>query len=86
MLFTHASLDGLIRRAGLEPQPAPPAPPLAWLQFSQSAAIEQGRLPHEGPERDLPRLRLTAGVANLLLKRDVRHADELIALARKPAD
>ena len=86
VLFTHASLDGLIRRGGLEPLPAPPAPSLAWLQFAQSAAIEQGRLPHEGPERDLPRLRLTAAVANQLLKRDVRHADELIALARRPAD
>lgn len=84
VLFTQASLDRLIRQAGLEPQPAPLAAPLAWLQFSQSAAIEQGRLPHEGPERNVPRLRLTAAVANLLLRRDVRHADELIALACKP--
>jgi SAM-dependent methyltransferase len=84
VLFTHASLDGLLRRTGLDPQPTPPAPPLAWLQFTQSAAIEQGRLPHEGPARDVHRLRITAAVANLLLKHDARHADELIALARKP--
>ena len=85
VLFTHNSLERLLRSAGLVPEPPPAAPALAWLQFAQSAAIEQGRLPHEGPVREMRRLRVTAALANLLLRWDVRHADELVTLASKPA-
>jgi SAM-dependent methyltransferase len=84
VLFTRASLERLLRAVGFEPLSAPVAPPLAWLQFSQSAAIEQGRLPHQGPERHVRRLRALAIVANLVVGRNARHADELITLARRP--
>ena len=83
VLFTRASLEDLLRRVGFAPEPAPLAPPHAFLQLSQSAAIAQGRLPNEGPARGVRRLRLVAAVADRLSKRDVRYADELVMIARR---
>jgi SAM-dependent methyltransferase len=84
VLFTRPALEGLLRGAGLEPLSAPTASPQAWLEFRQSAAVAQGRRPHEGPKRHVLRLRALAAVANVLVGRNARHADELVALARRP--
>jgi SAM-dependent methyltransferase len=84
VLFTRPSLEDLLRRIGFAPQPAPLVAPHAFLQLSQSAAIAQGRLPHEGPAHGVLRLRLAAAVADRLAKRDARNADELVTIARRP--
>jgi SAM-dependent methyltransferase len=81
VLFTRASLDDLLRRAGFEPQPAPVPAPQAWLSFSPSAAIAQGRPMDDGPDRDVRRLRALAVVADVVSGRNPRHADELVTLA-----
>jgi SAM-dependent methyltransferase len=83
VLFTRASLERLLRSTGFEPLRPPPASPLAWHMFSQSAAIAQDRLPDEGPARGARRLRALAAIADWLARRDPRHADELVALARR---
>jgi SAM-dependent methyltransferase len=83
VLFTRASLEMLLRDAGLEPLPPPPAPPHALLMFSPSTAIGQGRLPDEGPVNGTGRLRALAAVANLVSLRDTRHAEELVMLSRR---
>jgi hypothetical protein len=66
----------------------PLSPPIAslqaWLPFRQNAAVAQGRLPHEGPKCHVLRLRAPAAVANVLVGRNARHADELVALASRP--
>jgi SAM-dependent methyltransferase len=80
VLFTRASLNDLLRTAGFEPQPPPVAAPQAWLSFSPSAAIAQGRPMDDGPGRDVRRLRALAIVADVLAARNVRHADELVAI------
>jgi SAM-dependent methyltransferase len=85
VLFTRASLERLVRGAGLEPLPPPPASPHAWQMFSQSAAIAQGRLPDEGPAHGARRLRALAAIADRLAQRDVRRAEELVMIARRPA-
>jgi SAM-dependent methyltransferase len=82
VLFTRASLERLLRDAGLEPFPPPAASPHALQMFSQSTAIGQGRLPDEGPLNGTGRLRALAAVANLVSLRDARHAEELVMLAR----
>jgi SAM-dependent methyltransferase len=84
VLFTRASLERLLKEAGLEPLPPPPASPHALQMFSQSTAIGQGRLPDEGPVNGTARLRALAAVANLVSLRDTRHAEELVVLARRP--
>jgi SAM-dependent methyltransferase len=84
VLFTRASLEHLVRRAGLEPLPAPTPSPLAWNMFSQSAAIGQNRLPHEGPARRTRKLRALAAIADRAAYRNPRHADELVMIARRP--
>ena len=83
VLFTRASLDRLLRDTGLEPLPPPAASPHALQMFSQSTAIEQGRLPAEGPVKGTGRLRALAAVANLVSLRNSRHAEELVVLARR---
>lgn len=83
VLFTRASLERLLRDAGLEPLPPPAASPHALQMFSQSAAIGQGRLPDEGPVKGKGRLRVLAAVANLVSLRETRHAEELVVLARR---
>ena len=83
VLFTRASLEQLVRHAGLEPLPPPAASPHALQMFSQSTAIAQGRLPDEGPSNGTGRLRALAAVANLASLRDPRHAEELVVLARR---
>lgn len=84
VLFTETSLRRLLRESGFGPG-APPTPqPQAWAQFSQSAAIEQGRAPLEGPARDAPRLRALAALADRLARRAPRHAEELVVVARRP--
>jgi SAM-dependent methyltransferase len=85
VLFTRASLERLVRGAGLDPLPPPQASPDAWQMFSQSAAIAQGRLPDEGPARGGRRLRALAAIANQVAHRDVRHAEELVMIARRAA-
>jgi SAM-dependent methyltransferase len=84
VLFTRASLERLVRDAGLEPLPAPLPSPLAWQMYSQSAAIAQDRLPHEGPVRGTRRLRALAAIADRAAYRDPRRADELVMIARRP--
>lgn len=84
VLFTRASLDGLLRRTGLEPLPPPRAYPHAVQMFSQSAAIGEGRVPEEGPEGGTRGLRVLAAIANRLALLDDRYAEELLAIARKP--
>jgi Methyltransferase domain len=85
VLFTRASLERLLRETGFEPLPPPPASPHALQMFSQSAAIAEGRLPHEGPTHGTGRLRALAAVANAVSLRDARHAEELLMLARRSA-
>jgi SAM-dependent methyltransferase len=84
VLFTRASLERLLRGAGFAPQPPPLAAPQAWLSFSPSAALAQGRRMDDGPERGVRRLRALAVVADILAGRNARDADELIAIATKP--
>jgi SAM-dependent methyltransferase len=84
VLFTRASLKGLLRGAGFEPLPPPPASPHALQMFSQSAAIGQGRLPDEGPVDGTRRLRALAAIANRLSLRDAQLAEELLMVARRP--
>jgi SAM-dependent methyltransferase len=84
VLFTRASLERLLRSAGLEPLPPPLAAPHAWQMFSQSAAIAQGRLPDEGPADGTRRLRALAAIANRAAHRDSRRAEELVMIARRP--
>ncbi|MGH2947282.1 MAG: class I SAM-dependent methyltransferase [Solirubrobacteraceae bacterium] len=81
VLFTRGSLDELLRRAGFEPQPAPVSAPQAWMSFSPSAAIAQGRPMDDGPDRHARRLRALALVADVLAGRNARLADELVAIA-----
>jgi SAM-dependent methyltransferase len=83
VLFTRASLERLVRGAGLEPLPAPPASPHALHMFSQSAAIGEGRLPYKGPVDGKLRLRALAAIANWVSIRDPRHAEELVMIARR---
>jgi SAM-dependent methyltransferase len=83
VLFTRASLERLLRSAGFEPLAPPPPAPSAWPMFSQSAAIAQGRLLHEGPARGTRRLRALAAVADRLARRDPRHTEELVAIAQR---
>jgi len=85
VLFTVPSLHGLIRAAGLEPQRTPTPAPLAWLIFSPSGALRDGRHFTAGPASGRRRLRALAAIANWAAARDPRHADELIAVAVRPA-
>ena len=84
VLFTRASLERLVRRAGLEPLTPPATAPLAWQMFSPSASIAQGRLPDAGPAVRARRLRLLAAIADQIAYRDPRHAEELVMIARRP--
>ena len=84
VLFTRASLERIVRDAGLEPLPAPMPSPLAWQMYSQSAAIAEGRLPHEGPTHGTRKLRALAAIADRAAYRDPRLADELVVIARRP--
>jgi SAM-dependent methyltransferase len=83
VLFTRASLERLLRSAGFDPLPPPQPSPHAWQMFSQSAAIGQGRLPEQGPAHGTRRLRALAAIANRSAQRDVRHAEELVMIARR---
>jgi SAM-dependent methyltransferase len=83
VLFTRASLERLVRDAGFDPLPAPPASPHALQMFSQSPAIGEGRLPDEGPVDGMRRLRVLAAIANAVSLRDARHAEELLLIARR---
>jgi SAM-dependent methyltransferase len=84
VLFTRASLERLVRDAGLEPCPPPAPSPHALQMFSQSAAIGDGRLPDEGPTRGMPRLRILAAIANAISLREPQYAEELVMIARRP--
>jgi SAM-dependent methyltransferase len=83
VLFTRASLERLLRGAGFEPLPPPPASPHAFQMFSQSAAIGERRLPDEGPSNGTGRLRALAVVANWVSLRSARYAEELVMIARR---
>jgi SAM-dependent methyltransferase len=84
VLFTRSSLEGLVREAGLEPLPAPPASPHAQQMFTQSAAIAEGRLAYDQPEHGERPRRVLAAIANAISLRNVSHAEELVVLARRP--
>jgi SAM-dependent methyltransferase len=84
VLFTRASLERLVRDAGLQALPPPPASPHALQMFSQSAAIGDGRLPDEGPAEGMPRLRVLAAIANAISLREPRYAEELVLIALRP--
>jgi 2-polyprenyl-3-methyl-5-hydroxy-6-metoxy-1,4-benzoquinol methylase len=86
VIFTTASLDALLRRTGFEPEPTPRPAPMAWLSFRPSAAISEGRSMDANPERSRRRLRALAVLADRLATREPRHADELIAVARRRDD
>jgi SAM-dependent methyltransferase len=83
VLFTRASLERLLHDTGFEPQTPPPAAPYALQMFSQSTAIGQGRLPDEGPLNGKRRLRVLAAIANWASRRNARHAEELVMVARR---
>jgi hypothetical protein len=83
VLFTRKSLKRLLRDAGFESEPPPPASPHALQMFTQSAAIREGRLPDEGPANGKLRLRALAAIANWASLRDARDAEELVMLARR---
>jgi SAM-dependent methyltransferase len=85
VLFTPDSLDGLLRRAGFEPEPAPLTAPHAWTAFRQSAALRDGRPFEEGPAGGARRLRALAAVADRIAARDPGRAEELVAIAHKPS-
>jgi 2-polyprenyl-3-methyl-5-hydroxy-6-metoxy-1,4-benzoquinol methylase len=83
VLFTTGTLAGLLRRTGFEPAPTPTPAPMAWVPFSQSAAVRDGRTPAAGPASGRRRLRALAALADRLAARDPRRADELVAVARR---
>jgi SAM-dependent methyltransferase len=83
-IFTRASLERLLRDAGLEPLPPAPSSPRAWPMFSESAAIAEGLPTAAGPRRGRRRLRALAALADLIARRNPRYADELVVLARRP--
>jgi len=85
VMFTTASLAGLLRRTGFEPESSPTPAPMAWVPFSQSAAVRDGRQTGEGPARGGRRLRALALLADRLAARDPRRADELVVVARRGA-
>jgi SAM-dependent methyltransferase len=82
VLFTRASLEGLLQRTGFEPLAPPSAFPHGVQMFSESAAIAQGRLANEGPLNLTRRLRVLAEIANRVSLRNPRHAEELLMVAR----
>jgi SAM-dependent methyltransferase len=84
VLFTRASLERLLRSAGLEPLPAPPAASRAWKMFSESAAIAHGGSADGGPAHGARRLRALSAIADRLAQSNVRHAEELVMIARRP--
>jgi SAM-dependent methyltransferase len=84
VLFTRASLERIVRDAGLEPLPVPRASPLARHIYSQSAAIAEDRLPYAGSAGGTLKMRMLAAVANRAAYRDPRHADELVMIGRRP--
>jgi len=84
VLFTTESLADLLRRTGFEPAPTPTPAPMAWVSFSNSAAVRDGREPAAGPASGRRRLRALAAVADRLAARDPRRADELVAVAQRP--
>jgi len=84
VLFSTESLAALLRRTGFEPEPTPTPAPMAWLSFRPSAALAQGLAVDDGPVSGRHGLRALAALANLLAARHPRHADELIAVARRP--
>jgi SAM-dependent methyltransferase len=85
VLFTTASLDRLLRDSGFEPLPTPLPSPLASLSFAQSGAVRDGRHFSAGPAAGRRRLRLLATVANAAAALNPRLADELVAVAHRPA-
>jgi SAM-dependent methyltransferase len=85
VLFTPDSLDAMLRRAGFHPQPAPTPAPHAWAMFRDSGALRDGRTLAEGPRTGMRTLRALAAVANRAARRRPERAEELIAVARRPA-
>jgi SAM-dependent methyltransferase len=85
VLFTPASLDRLLRDAGFATQPTPVPAPFASLSFDQSGAVRDGRNFSAGPAAGRRRLRLLASVANAVAGRNPGLADELVAVAHRPA-
>jgi SAM-dependent methyltransferase len=84
VLFTRGSLERLVHTAGLETLPAPPAASSAWKMFRESAALAQGRSADSGPARGARGLRTLAAIADRLAQRNVRYAEELVMIARRP--
>jgi SAM-dependent methyltransferase len=86
VIFTRASLERLLRGAGLEPLPLAPSSPRAWPMFSESAAIAQGVPTAAGPRHGRRRLRVLAALADLIARRNPRYADELVMIARRAGE
>jgi SAM-dependent methyltransferase len=83
VIFTPDSLAGLLARIGFTVEPTPRPAPQVWASFSNSAAIRDGRPYQHGPASGRRRLRALASVADAVSARDPRHADELVAVARR---
>jgi SAM-dependent methyltransferase len=84
VLFTRSALEGLLRRHGLVPAPAPRPIPEAALTFPQSAAIRDGRPTSAGPARGGRIVQFRAALADLAAARDPERAEELVVIARRP--
>ncbi len=83
VLFHRASLEGLLRRCGFEPEPPPRATPDAAETFPRSAAIRDGRPPAAGPARRPWATRLRAMLADAIAGRNAQLAEELVVIARR---
>jgi SAM-dependent methyltransferase len=83
VLFTTASLQGLLRRAGFVPEPTPRPAPTAWAAFSPSGALRDGCPPDDGPQRGRRWLRARAVLADRLAYASPKLAEELLVIAAR---
>ncbi len=85
VLFTRSALDRLLRATGFEPESAPRPAPVAWQTFPQSVAIRAGQQrPMEVDPASASRsVRTRARIADRLGYSSPRHAEELVAIARR---
>jgi 2-polyprenyl-3-methyl-5-hydroxy-6-metoxy-1,4-benzoquinol methylase len=83
VIFTPESLAMMLRGIGFVVEPTPRPAPQVWASFSNSAAIRDGRPYQHGPASGRRRLRALAALADVVSARDPRHADELLAVARR---
>ncbi len=83
VLFTTASLEAALRRAGFVPDPTPLPAPGAWAAFSPSGALRDGCAQADGPRTGRRSLRARAALADRVAHSSPRLAEELVVIARR---